>query len=209
MLLKEEREQVVEYCKALINKNLTTASGGNISIYNREKELIALSPSGMDYFKTEPEDIVVLNIDGEIVEGDRKPSSELDLHLIFYRHREEINSIVHTHSTYATAIACMGWSLPAIHYLVGLGGKEIQCAPYALYGTKELAENAFKTMGKDTAVLLKNHGLLALGEDIEDAFTTADQLEFVAKLYCVSKTLGNANILSDAQMTEVIEKFNA
>ena len=97
MLLEQERIDVVNYCKKLITAGLTTGTGGNISILNREKGLYAMSPSGMDYFETQPEDVVVMDLDGNVVDGKRKPSSEHALHRIFYTDRDDLDAIVHTH----------------------------------------------------------------------------------------------------------------
>lgn len=209
MLLEKERKEVVEQCKRLITENLTTGSGGNISIYNREEGLIAMSPSGMDYFKTTPEDVVVVDIDGNIVDGHNKPSSELGMHLIFYKNKEQVNSVVHTHSKYATTIACMGWKLEPIHYMIAKAGYDVNCAEYATYGSQELAENALKAIGDRNAVLLGNHGLIALGKDVEDAFSTAMHLEFVSEIYYLAKTLGEPNILTEDEIKEVQEKFDS
>lgn len=164
MLLKEERELIVEYGKRLITHNLSKGTSGNISIFSREKNLMAISPSGMDYFSIKPEDVVVMDLDGNRVDGERKPPSEYHLHRIFYKKRDDVSAVVHTHSTYATTFACMNWSIPAVHYLIGFaGGKEVRCAQYATFGTEELAKNAFKTMGSGNVVLLANHGLVAVG----------------------------------------------
>lgn len=206
MMIKE-KDLIVCYGKRLIDRNLTTGSGGNISIYNREQNLIAISPSGLDYYDTKPEDIVIVDLDKNIVEGNLKPSSELDMHIIFYKNRDDINSIVHTHSKFATAISCMGWELPAVHYLIGMAGSSVGCADYALYGSKELAENALKAAGDNNAALLGNHGLIALGDDVESAFSTAEHLEFVSEIYYLTKSLGEPNIISNKDMADVMKKF--
>lgn len=203
----EERKQIVEYSKKLITRGLTTGTGGNISIYKRELGLIAITPSGKDYFKTRPEDIVILDLDGNIRDGSLKPSSEWEMHHIFYKNREDANGIVHTHSKYATAISCMGWDLEPVHYLIGLAGYEVKCAEYALYGSEELAENALKALGDRKAVLHANHGLTALGDTLERAFSTAEQLEFVSEIYYLTKVLGGGNLLTKSQMDVVIKKF--
>ncbi len=207
MLLMKERELLVSYGKKLITSNLTKGSGGNISIYNREKGLIAITPSGMDYFQTQIEDIVIVDIEGNIIEGNHRPSSEIGMHLIFYKNRHDAKAVVHTHSIYATAVSCMGWTLEAVHYLVGMAGYDVRCAKSATYGSMELAENALETMEDRDAVLLANHGLITLGIDIESAFSTAEHLEFVAELYCITKSLGSPNILNQSQMDEVMKKF--
>ena len=206
-MMMQEKEQVVRYGKKLIDRRLTTGSGGNISVYNREKNLVAISPSGLDYYETTPEDIVILDIDGNLVEGKHRPSSEAGMHLAFYKNRADVSGIVHTHSKFATAIACMGWELPAVHYLIGMAGHRVKCTGYATYGSDELAKKALETIGDSNAVLLANHGLIALGEDVDRAFSTAEHLEFVSEVYYLTKTLGTPNILSDENMDEVMKKF--
>ena len=206
-MMEYEKEQVVRYGKKLIDRRLTTGSGGNISVYNREKNLVVISPSGLDYYETTPEDIVILDMDGNLVEGKHRPSSEAGMHLAFYKNRADVSGIVHTHSKFATAIACMGWELPAVHYLIGMAGHRVKCTGYATYGSDELAKKALETIGDSNAVLLANHGLIALGEDVDRAFSTAEHLEFVSEVYYLTKTLGTPNILSDENMDEVMKKF--
>ena len=206
-MMMQEKEQVVRYGKKLIDRRLTTGSGGNISVCNREKKLVAISPSGLDYYETTPEDIVILDMDGNLVEGKHRPSSEAGMHLAFYKNRADVSGIVHTHSKFATAIACMGWELPAVHYLIGMAGHRVKCTGYATYGSDELAKKALETIGDSNAVLLANHGLIALGEDVDRAFSTAEHLEFVSEVYYLTKTLGTPNILSDENMDEVMKKF--
>lgn len=208
MLMKKERELIVEHGKKLITNGLTTGSGGNISIFNREKGLVAMTPSGLDYFETKVEDIVIVDLEGNIVEGNLKPSSETDMHLMFYRNRDDANAIVHTHSKFATAISCMGWNLEPVHYLIGFAGYDVKCAKYATYGSQELAENALEAIGNRNAVLLANHGLIALGPDVERSFSTAEHLEFVSEMFYLTKTLGEPKLLSKSQMDEVMKKFN-
>ena len=161
MLLMNERKQVVEFGKKIVSSGLTKGTGGNISIYNKEENLVAISPSGLDYFDTEPEDIVIVDLNGIVVEGERKPSSELDMHLIFYRNREDIAALVHTHSPFAKTIASLGWELPAVSYLVAFAGPNVRCAPYQTFGTPELAESVLEGMKDRRAVLLENHGMIA------------------------------------------------
>ncbi|WP_422444802.1 L-fuculose-phosphate aldolase [Thermoanaerobacterium sp. DL9XJH110] len=207
MLLQKERELIVEYGKKLITHRLTRGTGGNISIFNREKGLLAISPSGMDYFETKPEDVVILDLNGKIVDGNRKPSSEYDMHKIFYEKRGDINAVVHTHSVYATTIACLNWDLPPLHYLIGFAGKTVRCTKYTTFGTRELAETAFEGMKDRFAVLLGNHGLLAGGNDIEYAFNTAEEIEFCCEVFYRTKCIGEPVILTDAEMDIVLEKF--
>ncbi len=207
MLLQRERGSVVEYGKMLVTRNLTKGTGGNISLYSREKKLMAISPSGMDYFKTQPEDVVVMDLDGQIIDGERVPSSESDMHRIFYIERQDVNAVVHTHSTYAATLACLRKSLPPVHYLIGFAGRDVRCTEYAAFGSPELARVAFEGMRDRYCVLLGNHGLLAAGPDIAYAFNTAEEIEFVCELYCRALSIGTPVILTDSEMDTVLKKF--
>lgn len=207
MLLGKEREQIVEYGKKLIETNLTKGTGGNLSIFNREKQLICISPSGIDYFKTRAEDVVVLDLDGNKVDGDRDPSSEYDMHRIFYKNRDDIDAIIHTHTMYATTISCLNWDLPPVHYMLALAGKDVRCAEYATYGTKELAENVFAAMEDRKAVLLANHGLLCGAKDIANAFNITEEVEYCAELYYRTKAIGQPVIIQSEEMDLMMEKF--
>jgi L-fuculose-phosphate aldolase len=208
MVLENERTQVVRYCQQLEAAQLTTGTGGNISIFNAEAGLMAISPSSMDYAVMEAEDVVVQDLDAKIVDGTRRPSSEFGMHLICYKNRPDIGAVVHTHSPKATTLAVLGWDLPAIHYMIAFsGGATIPCAPYCLFGTPELAETALKYLEGRYACLLANHGALATGPNIRHAFAMAEHMEFCADLYLRAKKLAEPNILSDDQITEVIGKF--
>ena len=207
MILEKERELIVEYGKKLIDTGLTKGTGGNLSIYNREKKLMAISPSGIDYYKIKPKDVVILDLDGNKIDGDKTPSSEYDMHRIFYKNRTDIDAIIHTHTMYATTIACLNWDLPPVHYMVALAGPNVRCAKYATYGTKELAENAFKAMENRKAVLLANHGLLTGAKDLANAFNITEEIEYCAELYYRTKCIGKPVILSDEEMDLMLEKF--
>lgn len=207
MLMIEEREQVVEYGKKLVTSRLTKGTGGNLSIYNREKGLFCISPTGIDYFEIKSEDVVVLDLDGNIVEGSKQPSSEVEMHRIFYANREDIDAIIHTHTMYATTLACLNWSLPPVHYMVALAGLDVRCAKYATYGTKELAQNAFEAMTDRYAVLLANHGLLAGAKDLANAFNITEEIEYCAELYYRTRAIGEPVILPEEEMKLMLEKF--
>lgn len=207
MLLAEERQAIVEHGRKLIQSQLTTGSGGNLSIINRAEGLIAIKPSGMDYFLMKPEDVVVVTPSGEIVDGKLAPSSEIRFHLALINHRPDITAVIHTHQVYATTIACLNWELPAVHYLVGFSGKKVPLAHYATYGTQELSDNIVKAIGSYNACLMANHGIVTVGATIEAAFATADELELVSRLYYQAKCIGEPVILSDEEMVTVCEKF--
>lgn len=208
MRMKDEREAIVEYCIKLTEHGLTKGTGGNISIFDRKENLMAISPSGLDYYQTKPEDIVVMDLNDNIIEGRRKPSTEYHLHRIFYVNREDCNSVVHCHSMFSAVLACLRWPIPASHYMIALAGKDVRCAEYATFGTQELAENAYEAMKDRNAVLLANHGLLAVSTDLPNAFNIAEEIEFCAEIYYRAKCVGEPVILSDAEMEVMDQKFN-
>jgi L-fuculose-phosphate aldolase len=207
MKLELERKKIVEFGRKLVDSGLTKGTGGNLSIYNPEEELMAISPSGIAYYDIRLEDIVVMDLDGNIVEGKREPSSEYEMHKIFYRKRDDIFAVVHCHSIYSTTISILREDLPASHYMIALAGKNVRCADYATYGTQELADNAFEAMEDRYGVILANHGLLTGADCIENAFNTAEELEYVAETYYRAKTIGDPVILDDQEMELMKEKF--
>ena len=187
MLLQEEREKIVEYGQEMLKRGLTAGTFGNLSIYNEKENLFAISPSGMDYFKTDASDVVVMTLDGEKADGDRKPSSEVDMHRIFYQKRPGIKSVVHTHPRYATTLACI---------------------PYVPFGTYELAQAALDGMGDNYACILGNHGLLCVGGNISYTLDVSEQIEFCAQLYYNCKVAGQEpKLLNDEQINSVLEAF--
>ena len=210
MLMQEERELGVEYGKKMSAARLSTGTSGNISIYNAEKGLMAISPSGIDYFSTRPEDVVITDLDANIVDGDKKPSSEWGLHTTFYRHKPHARAVVHTHSMYCTTFAVLGQPIRAVHYVIGDAGvPEVPCAPYRTFGTLELAEAAIEVCGKSDAVLLGNHGLVTCGKDIKSAYGLACNMEYIAELQYRAMCIGKPNILSDEEMADVMERFKS
>ena len=187
MLLENERKEIIVYGKKMITDGLTRGTGGNISICDAEQKLMAITPSGIDYFKLTPEDIVIIDVEtGKIVDGNRVPSSESDMHRIFYKYKKGVFSVVHTHSKYATAISC---------------------TEYATYGTVKLAKNAFKAMKDKKAVLLSNHGMIAIGKNLTEAYNIAENVEFCSELFCISKSIGSPKILDKEEMLNIIERF--
>jgi L-fuculose-phosphate aldolase len=207
MRLFTERSAVVEYGRKLIESQLTTGTGGNLSVFNRQEGLIAVKPSGVDYSKMRPEDVVVVTPEGDIVEGDLIPSSEIRFHLALLRKRADINAVVHTHQVYATTIACMNWELPAVHYLIGYAGNKVPLAKYATFGTQELSDNIITAIGNYNACLMANHGIVTIGADLAAAFAVAEELEFVSRLYYQAKSMGEPVILSDKEMVVIGKKF--
>ncbi len=207
MRLQAERQALVKFGQKMLTSQLTTGAGGNLSLCDREQGLVAITPSGIEYFDLQPEDVVVVDFDGQSVEGECKPSSELGFHLALYRQRSDIAAVVHTHSVYATTIACLGWEIPAVHYLVGFSGHKVPLAPYATFGTQQLAANLTAAIGDYNAVLLANHGLVTVGPTIGRAFAAAEEIELVARIYYQTKSIGDPVILGEEEMSRVIDKF--
>lgn len=207
MILEQEREQLTVFGRRMLAAGLTTGSGGNLSMILREKKRILITPSGIDYTAMEPGDIAVLSLDGEIIECRGKPSSETGFHLALYSRRPDISAVVHTHSVYATTFACLNREIPAVHYLVGFSGKKVPVAPYATYGTPALAQSIISTIGDYNAILMANHGLVAVGHSLAKAFNTAEEIELVARLYYQALSIGTPVLLPDDEMERVIKKF--
>ncbi len=207
MLLKTEREAVVRFGNKMVSAGLTSGTGGNLSVLDREQNLLAISPSGLDYGEMTPADVVVLKMDGEVAEGERTPSSEFNFHLSLYRKRADVQAVVHTHSPYATTMACLHWEIPAVHYLVGFSGKKVPVAPYATFGTEELAESVARSIGPYNAVLIANHGLVTVGNSMASAFNVAEEIEFVARIYYQTRCVGLPPIIPEEEMERVLEKF--
>lgn len=210
MLMQEERELVVEYGKKISTAGLCPGTSGNVSIYNAEKKLMAISPSGIDYFATAPEDVVIMDLDANVVDGARKPSSEWGLHTTFYKHKPAARAVIHTHSVYCTTFAVLGQPIRAVHYVIGdANANEVPCAPYQTFGTVELAEAAIQVCGESNAVLLGNHGIVVCGKDIRTAFSLASNMEYIAQLQYRAMCIGQPNVLNGEQMAEVMEKFKS
>ena len=207
MRLLKQRNDIVRFGKKLSTSGLTVATGGNLSVADRREGLVVISPSATDYFEMKPSQVVVVTMEGEKVEGLGKPSSELPLHLAVYRERGDVQAVVHTHSVYAVAIATLALEIPAFHYLVGFSGKMIPLAPYATFGSEELARNVVKALGDFKAALMEKHGMVAVGDSLPAAFKVAEIVEYLARVYYLAKTLGDPAPLPDEEMNKVIEKF--
>ena len=207
MILKNEREQIVAYGRKMIDDGLVKGTGGNLSIFNRGEELVAISPAGMDYFDINSEDVVIVNLSGEVVDSGNRPSSEIDMHLMLYKKREDISSVIHTHSICTSSISCLRVGIPPVHYLIGFAGKDVRCAEYATYGTKELAVNACMAMEGRKAALLANHGLVAGADTLKQAFDIAEIVEYCAEIYIKIRSIGDPVLIDEEEMKTVIEKF--
>lgn len=210
MLMQKERELVTEYGRKLSAAGLCPGTSGNLSIFSPASGLMAISPSGMDYDKIQPEDVVVADLNGRVADGNRKPSSEWTLHAVFYQNKPEARAVVHTHSVYCTTFAILGAPLRAVHYAIGdAATDEVVCAPYRAFGTPELAQAAIAACGGGNAVLLANHGVVVCGADLPGAYSLARNLEYVAELQYRALCVGTPNVLTQSQMAQVLGRFQS
>lgn len=207
MLMEKAREELIKYGKKLVTAGLTKGTGGNLSVFDRENKMVAITPSGIDFFEIQPEDIVIIDLDGKILEGKRIPSSEWEMHLMQYRNRSDIDAIIHAHVLYTTVLACLRAELPATHYMIAVAGPTVRCAEYATYGTHELAINAYKAMEGRKAVILANHGVLAGSNDLLNAFNIVEEIEYCSEIYVKAKSIGEPIVLPNEEMSLMAEKF--
>lgn len=198
MLYERQRDEVAEKALALLTSGLIVNTSGNVSL--RIGEHVAITPSGCDYRALKAADIAVVNLQGDIVEGDLLPSSETQLHMAVYDANPDVSAIVHTHSVHATAISTVLDRLPTIHYqMVDLGGA-VEVAPYRTFGSQELADVTSKALQGRAAVIMKNHGALTTASTLEKALGRSITLEWCAKVYLRAMSIGTPNILSDEEM---------
>ncbi|WP_322622713.1 class II aldolase/adducin family protein [Aedoeadaptatus coxii] len=204
----QKRQKLIQYGKKMVENNLTFSTGGNLSIRIDDRSFL-ITPSGMAYESLKERDLVVMTSEGEILKGDRKPSSEWHMHGAIYNARPEINVLIHTHSPYVSVVSSLGEDLPPISYLIASAGtRTVPLARYETFGTKELGEAAVEAMGDCKAVMLANHGLIAGGDTLEQAFSLAQEIEFCAFMYVTALSTGKKiNFIPDDKMDEVIEKF--
>lgn len=203
-MLEKQKEEVVVFSKKMMHRGLTRGTGGNISVFDRSSGLVAITGSGIDYDRMTPDDIVITDLDGNIIEGTVKPSVELPMHLACYKKREDITAAVHTHSLFSTTLACMGQGIDLIHYLIGFAGGKVDCIPFYPIGTWELAEHTADALTEKNAVLLGNHGLMCIGHSLDYAFAVAEETEFVAEIYYRTRLLGGGNLLTQEEVEPMI-----
>lgn len=204
----EEKKELVEYGKKMSAEGLSSGTSGNLSIYLKEEGVVLITPSGIGYFDTTPEDIVAMDLEGNIIEGTRKPSSEWHLHTLFYKNKPEARAVVHTHSKFCTTLATLRMPIKAVHYVIAdAGTNEVPCAPYRRYGTEELAKVAVESAKESNAVLLANHGIVVCGKNLKSAYGLAKGMEYVAEIQVTAMSVGEPVVLSKEEMDEVLEGF--
>lgn len=205
------RQQVIDTCRRLEALGVNQGTSGNVSVRCSADPAdgFFLTPTSLAYDGMVPEDLVHVSLDG-VCTGARRPSSELPFHLAIMRERRDAAAVVHTHSTHATAVACLRREIPAVHYLVALfGGNNIRCAEYATFGTPELSTNVLRALRGRRAALMANHGLVVIGADLAQAQALTAEAETLATVYWRALAAGEPAILSEAEMVDVLTKFRA
>ena len=199
------RRAVIAAARAMNGLGINQGSSGNVSV--RVGKGFLITPTALPYDRTTPEDIVAMALDGSHL-GARRPSSEWRFHRDIYAARPDAGAVVHTHAVHATALACLRKPIPRFHYMVALaGGEDIRCAPYATYGTQELSDHALAALEGRRACLLANHGMIAIGADLDAALALAVEVETLARQYLLALQTGGPKLLTRAQMAEALAKF--
>jgi L-ribulose-5-phosphate 4-epimerase len=207
---ESEKKEVLQAAQRMAEKGFTVGSSGNVSLRIKEsggRELVAITPSGRYYDSMKADDIVIVDFEGQRVEGELAPSIETMLHIGIYKARKKVNAVIHTHPVFGSVIAVTGMDIPPIldDQVTQIGG-EIKVAQYALSGSPEMVKNVIAALGPRNAVLMANHGALSVGRDMREASTICELLEKTARIYISALGLGKVNLLP-ADVAEVEKAF--
>ena len=199
------REEIIVTCLKMNEEGINQGTSGNVSA--RIDGGFLITASGVPYHKMKPHHIVEMDLEGHYI-GDYLPSTEWRMHMDIFKHREEAGAIVHTHSIYATALACLRKDIPPFHYMIGIGGgTTIRCSDYAEFGTQALSDVMLKALEDRSACLLGNHGQIAFGPNLEKALWRAGEVETISHQYWAALQAGTPVLLNDEQMTTVLARF--
>ena len=207
--MKNERENLLSIAQKLIETGLNKGTAGNASVRLKENgsDGFLVTPSGMAVEDMSAASMVQMQFDGSYEQG-KIPSSEWRFHRDTLASRADINAVIHTHSMFATTLACLHKDIPPFHYMIAVvGGDTIRCAPYALFGSQALSNNALAALIDRKACLLANHGMIALGRDLDDALAVTVEVENLCEQYWRALQLGEPHILSEAEMRDVFQQF--
>ncbi len=201
------RAALVAAARRMAELGLTRGTSGNLGV--RDGDGLLVTPSAVPYERLAPGDVVAMSMGGD-VDGAGRPSTEWRIHRDVLAARPEVGAVLHAHPPFATALACLHRPIPAFHYMVAVaGGTDVRCAPYARFGTQELSDLALAALDGRRACLLANHGILALGPDLDAALALAVEVETLAEMYWRALQVGDPVLLTDAQMADVLEAFES
>jgi L-ribulose-5-phosphate 4-epimerase len=207
-VLEHPKEELCHLHLELPRNGLVKWTGGNVSARDPETGLVVIKPSGVRYEVLRPEDHVVVNLDGEVVEGNLKPSSDTASHLYIYRHRPDVNGVVHTHSPYATAFAAVGKPIPCcLTAIADEFGEAIPCAGFALIGSEAIGKQVVEHIGSSKAVLLKQHGVFTIGETATAAVKAAVMVEDIAKTVWLAMQIGQVEEIDPEDVTKLHHRY--
>lgn len=207
-MLEQIRQELYELHLELPRGNLVTWTSGNISARDPTTGLVVIKPSGIRYEQLRPEQMVVVNLEGRCIEGELNPSSDTASHLYIYRHRPDVNGIVHTHSPYATAFAALGRPIPVcLTAMADEFGGPIPCGGFALIGGEEIGQVVIESIGNSPAVLLKNHGVFTVGKNALAAVKAAVMVEDVARTTWLALQMGTPEEISPANVERLHRRY--
>lgn len=207
-MLDALKQELYRLHMELPRNNLVVWTGGNISARDPQTGLVAIKPSGVRYEDLRPEHMVVLDLDGTVVEGDLKPSSDTYSHLYIYRHRPDVGGVVHTHSRYATAFAAVGRPIPVVLTAIAdeFGGP-IPCAGFSLIGDESIGKLVVENIGRSSAILLKNHGVFTIGKSAEAAVKAAVMTEDVAATLWMALQIGTPDEIPAEDVARLHDRY--
>ena len=204
--MNELRQQLLQVSQRLLELGLNRGTSGNASV--RAGDGLLITPSALPVSAMTPDSMVRMNLNGNVLQGG-KPSSEWRIHRDILAARPEVSAVIHTHSTFATTLSCLRREVPAVHYMIAAaGGDSIRCAPYSVFGEQTLSDNALEALRDRKACLLGNHGMIALGTNLDDALAIAVEVESICEIYWRALQAGEPYILTSQQMHEVKLKFS-
>ncbi|MFJ5266467.1 class II aldolase/adducin family protein [Streptomyces sp. NPDC088387] len=203
----EAWEALVATARRTVTDGLVVGTSGNVSV--RVDDTVLVTPSGVPYDRLRPDDITGVDLDGRQVLGTLVPTSELPMHLAVYR-ATDAGAVVHTHAVHATAVSTLVQELPTIHYMTAALGGPVRVAPYATYGTKELAENMLRALADRSGCLLQNHGTVTYGTTLDQAYDRTAQLEWMSHLWLTASAIPDRTptLLTTPQLTEATQKMH-
>lgn len=207
-MLDKLKEHVCEMNKILPREGLVRMTSGNVSGRDPKNNLMVIKPSGVSFADLIPGVMVVMDMDGNVVEGELKPSSDAYTHLVVYRQREDVGGMVHTHSNYATAWAATGQPIPcSLTSMADEFGCDIPVGDFCLIGHEAIGEEIVRSIGKSRAIIMQNHGVFTIGKDAKAAVKAAIMLEDAAKTLAIAKSIGNIIPIADNDVEKLHHRY--